>query len=171
MSNGIMAPSSELIRLRRFQVNRCYKKDLNAPSPRYVRYGKVGKRMKTLAATFRSDDFDFQKLRREGDIAIFVKQKPPFKFKSYEVVMIQKRDAYTWPNGQTTPAHEAHAIFAGLGQTMVGRIKRWKTANSRLKSLAEAQFEGGRLGTQLSLGMVFMHENRGRCLGAAVTHN
>jgi hypothetical protein len=63
--------------------------------------------MKILPATFRSDDFDFVQLRREGDIAIFVKQKPPFKFKSYEVVIIQKRDAYAWPNGATTPAHEA----------------------------------------------------------------
>jgi hypothetical protein len=63
--------------------------------------------MKTLAATFGSDGFDFRQLRREGDIAILAKQKPPFRFKSYEVVIIQKRDAYTWPNGQTTPAHEA----------------------------------------------------------------
>ena len=55
----------------------------------------------------RNDGFDFEQLRREGDIAIFVTQKPPFTFKSYEVVIIQKRDAYTWPNGQTTPAHEA----------------------------------------------------------------
>jgi hypothetical protein len=36
-----------------------------------------------------------------------VKQKPGFRFKSYEAVIIQKRDAYTWPNGETTPAHEA----------------------------------------------------------------
>ena len=51
--------------------------------------------MKILPATFGSDGFDFHQLRREGDVAIFVKQKPGLRFKSYEVVIIQKRDAYT----------------------------------------------------------------------------
>jgi hypothetical protein len=59
--------------------------------------------MKTLPTTFGSDGFEFQQLRREGDIAIFVKQKPAFRFVSYEVVIVQTRNAYTWPDGQTTP--------------------------------------------------------------------
>jgi hypothetical protein len=101
--------------------------------------------MKTLPTTFRSDDFDFQQLRREGDIALFVKQKPPFKFKSYEVVIIQKRDAYTWPNGLTTPAHEA------MPSSRDWRKYGWtyqtlEDAELRFKILVERHFEGVALG-------------------------
>ncbi len=59
--------------------------------------------MRILPTTFGSDDFQFQQLEREGDIALFVKQKPPLTFKSYEVVIVQKRDQVTWRNGLTTP--------------------------------------------------------------------
>ena len=89
--------------------------------------------MKTLPTTFGSDGFNFQQLRREGDIAIFVKQKPPFKFKSYEVVIIQKRNAYTWPNGETTPAHEAMPP-RGIGESMAGLFKHSKMPNCAFKT-------------------------------------
>ena len=72
--------------------------------------------MKLLSVSFSSGGFEFEQLRREGDIAIFVKEKPPLKFKSYKVVTVQKRDMYTWPNGQTTPAHEAMPFITGLGE-------------------------------------------------------
>lgn len=97
--------------------------------------------MKTLPTTFGSDGFDFQQLRREGDIALFVKHKLPFRFKSYEVVMIQKRNAYTWPDGQTTPAHEAMSSSRDWG-TYGWTYQTFEDAESRFKKLAETQFEG-----------------------------
>jgi hypothetical protein len=116
--------------------------------------------MRSLPATSRSADFDFQQLRREGDIAIFVKQKPPFKFKRYEVVIIQKRDAYTWPNGQTTLAHEAMPSSRDWGK-YPWTYRTLEDCESRFKSLVKTQF-AYRLGTQLALGTVFMHQNRER---------
>ena len=101
--------------------------------------------MKTLPTTFGSDDFDFQQLRREGDVAIFVKQKPPFKFKSYEVVIIQKRDAYIWPNGLTTPAHEAMPSSRDWGK-YGWTYQTLQDAELRFKTLAETQFEYAALG-------------------------
>ena len=101
--------------------------------------------MKILPTTFRSDGFDFEQLAREGDIAIFVKQKLPLRFKSYEVVIIQKRDAYTWPNGQTTPAHEAMPSSRDWGK-YGWTYQTLEDAELRFKSLAETQLEGAALG-------------------------
>jgi hypothetical protein len=101
--------------------------------------------MKTLPTTFGSDNFDFQQLRREGDIAIYVKQKPGFSFRSYEVVMIQKRNAYTWPDGQTTPAHEAMPSSRDWGK-YGWTYPTLEDCQLRFKSIAEAQLEGVALG-------------------------
>ena len=97
--------------------------------------------MKALATTFGSDGFEFQQLRREGDIASFVKLKPGFSFRSYEVVMMQKRAAYTWPDGQTTPAHEAMPSSRDWGK-YGWTFQTLEDCQSRFKSLAEAQLEG-----------------------------
>ena len=74
-----------------------------------------------LPTTFRSDGFDFKQLAREGGIALFCKTKlykrsereiklygkePTFEFESYEVVIVRKEPAHTWPNGIITPEHE-----------------------------------------------------------------
>ena len=101
--------------------------------------------MKTLSRTFRSDDFDFERLAREGDIALFVKQKPPFKFQNYEVVIIQKRDAYTWPDGQITPAHEAMPSSRDWGK-YGWTFQTLEDAELRFKSLIGTQLEGVALG-------------------------
>ena len=107
--------------------------------------------MKTLPTTFGSDGFDFEQLRREGDVAIFVKQKPGLvceylaSCRSYEVVIIQKQDAYTWPNGLTTPAHEAMPSPRDWGK-YGWTYPTLDDAELRLKSLVETQFEWGSLG-------------------------
>ena len=101
--------------------------------------------MKTLPTKFGSDGFNFEQLRREGDIAIFVKRKPPFKFKNYEVVIIQKRDAYIWPNGATTPAHEAMPSSRDWGK-YGWTFQTLEDCESRFKTLVETQFECGSLG-------------------------
>jgi hypothetical protein len=45
--------------------------------------------MKKLPAVFRSDGFDFELLKRDGDIALFRKTKPGFSFETFEVVVVQ----------------------------------------------------------------------------------
>jgi hypothetical protein len=60
-----------------------------------------------LAESFRLDGFDFRLVKREGDVALFAKTKPRYRDPSYEVVLVQKRKAHTWPDGRTTPDHEA----------------------------------------------------------------
>jgi hypothetical protein len=106
--------------------------------------------VKTLPTTFGSDGFNFQQLRREGGIAIFLKQKPglvreyPASCKSYEVVMIQKRDAYTWPDGQTTPAHEAMPSSRDWGK-YGWTCQTLEDAELRFKTLVRTQFECGSL--------------------------
>lgn len=58
-----------------------------------------------LAIKFKSDGFDFRQIHRSDDIAIYSKSKG--EFTGLEVVLVQKRAEHTWPNGSTTPAHEA----------------------------------------------------------------
>lgn len=101
--------------------------------------------MKTLPKTFGSDEFDCEQLAREGDIALFVKQKPEFRFKNYEVVIIQKREVYTWPNGLTTPAHEAMPSSRDWGKNG-WTFQTFEDAELRFKNLTETQFECSALG-------------------------
>jgi hypothetical protein len=58
-----------------------------------------------LPETFRSDQFDFRVLNREGDVALLAKSKPGGTT-SYEVVVIQHRPAEVIC-GQPYPAREA----------------------------------------------------------------
>lgn len=61
--------------------------------------------MTPLPLNFNSDGFNFHQMWRVDDIAIYRKSKG--EFTGYEVVIVQKRAAHTWPNGNTTPPHEA----------------------------------------------------------------
>jgi hypothetical protein len=60
-----------------------------------------------LAESFKSDGFTFQLVARQGDIVLFAKIQPHHKAPSYEVVIVQKHEAHTWPDGKTSPAREA----------------------------------------------------------------
>ena len=61
--------------------------------------------MQSLPVKFSDRGFDFELCDRQGDVALLAKRKGDVL--SYEVVIVQKRAAHTWPNGNTTPAHEA----------------------------------------------------------------
>lgn len=63
--------------------------------------------MKPLSTKFKLDGFDFEQIQRHGRVAIFRKSKPNHQQATFEVVFIQERPAHTWPNGQTTEAHES----------------------------------------------------------------
>jgi hypothetical protein len=60
-----------------------------------------------LATTFRADGFDFEQVDRDGDVATYLKTKQGHESQCFEVVLVQKYKEHTWPNGNTTPAHEA----------------------------------------------------------------
>ncbi len=52
----------------------------------------------------------FKQLKRVGDVALFQKHNPkhpPGTAMSYEVVIVQKVDEVTWPDGMVTAPHEA----------------------------------------------------------------
>jgi hypothetical protein len=62
--------------------------------------------MKQLAERFNSDGFAFKMLKRIGQLAIFVKQKPDSEDKSFEVVRIRQNKERIMA-GQTIPACES----------------------------------------------------------------
>ena len=61
--------------------------------------------MKILPTTFRSGSFDFELLKRDGDIALFRKTKPRLRFESLEVVIIQTHETFEI-KGKLIPAGE-----------------------------------------------------------------
>ena len=61
--------------------------------------------MEIFPATFRSDGFDFELLKRDGDIALFRKTKPGLGFESFEVVVIQRHETFEI-EGKLIPASE-----------------------------------------------------------------
>jgi hypothetical protein len=63
--------------------------------------------MKTLPESFRSDGFHFQMVARCGDVALFAKTAVHHTIPGFEVVLVRKRETVIFPNGRTTPEHEA----------------------------------------------------------------
>jgi hypothetical protein len=78
-----------------------------------------------LAESFREDQFTFQLVARQGDVALFAKIKPNHSVPGYEVVMVQKHEATNWPDGRTTPAREAMPPSEAWGK------KAWTPGNWR----------------------------------------
>jgi hypothetical protein len=54
--------------------------------------------MNILPTTFVFDQFEFHQLAREGDVALFEKSKPGQKFRTYEVVIIQRHRSTKLPS-------------------------------------------------------------------------
>src|SRR5437762_10301672 len=63
--------------------------------------------MKILPESFRSDGFQFQQICRLGGVALFAKIAVHHINPGYEVVLVRIRKETTFPNGKTTPEHEA----------------------------------------------------------------
>lgn len=92
--------------------------------------------MKTIPTTFRSDGFDFRQLKREGDVAMFVKGKPTHTRESYEVVIVQIVPTKTIC-GREVLEHEAMPSASDWG------VQGWSymelsAANKRFFSLQDA---------------------------------
>ncbi len=66
--------------------------------------------MTPVETVFEDRNFRYTQLERQGDIALY-SQSQEHKASGtvrYEVVRIRVQQAHTWPNGHTTPEHEAY---------------------------------------------------------------
>lgn len=63
--------------------------------------------MKLIETKFDYDDFTFWLIMRQGDLALFAKTKPNHSRWSFELVVLQKHEARTFPSGKSYPEREA----------------------------------------------------------------
>lgn len=61
--------------------------------------------MKPIESQFRTDGFDYQIVKRCGNVALFSKSK--HNHESFEVIVLQIHKACTFPNGISYPDREA----------------------------------------------------------------
>ena len=85
--------------------------------------------MKKLPTHFRSDDFDFRQIAREGDVALFrkTKQYPSLLLETFEVVIVRKMDDHIGPRGEMISAGEH-----------MPRSEQWGTHGWSLQTLKRA---------------------------------
>jgi len=69
---------------------------------------KKGVSMQTVATACADRTFGYTQIERQGDLAIYAQTHKEGGQARYEVVIIRVRAAHTWPNGDTTPEHEAY---------------------------------------------------------------
>lgn len=76
--------------------------------------------MKPLEKEFTKGGWSFKQIAREGNMAAYVKRKPNAEgtghIESFEVIKVVRFPDRTWPNGQTTPAHEGFPAPETWGQ-------------------------------------------------------
>lgn len=90
--------------------------------------------MTPLPAAFKDRGFDFKQIDRQGEIALFSKTKG--NNRSFEVVIVQKCPEHTWPNGNTSPAHEAMPSPETWGRCGF-TYTTLESARNRLKTLMD----------------------------------
>ena len=64
--------------------------------------------MQTVALHFEDQTFTYTQLAREGMYALYEQHHKRGDVRRYEVVRLRVRPAHTWPDGTTTPEHEAY---------------------------------------------------------------
>lgn len=95
--------------------------------------------MQTLPVQFTQGRFIYTQIHRQTDRAIYLQVHPESGHTRYEVVKIRVAKAHTWPNGHTTPEHEA---YPGPGT--------WGVYGWTYFTLAEAWALYASLGTEAS---------------------
>lgn len=74
--------------------------------------------MKTLETTFKNQDYTYEQASRDGDVATYIVRSANTNVThGYEVIKIKKIKEKTFPNGITTPAHEAYPSNEDFGKT------------------------------------------------------
>ena len=64
--------------------------------------------MLPVATKFHDQTFTYTQLAREGMYALYEQQHKQGDVRRYEVVRLRIRPPHTWPDGHTTPEHEAY---------------------------------------------------------------
>ena len=72
--------------------------------------------MEALALHRTDHSFAYDQIDRQGDWALYTQTHLASGIVRYEVVRIRIRPAHTWPNGATTPAHEAYPSAEAWGR-------------------------------------------------------
>lgn len=91
--------------------------------------------MKTLPKTFSKNGFDFERIDRRGDLAIFRKHKKS-RCVSYEVVRIQSHDGYAIAGkqieaGECYPSSESwgtHGFTVASYEAALKFLSEWEAA-------------------------------------------
>jgi hypothetical protein len=96
--------------------------------------------MTPLPSTIRFDGFTFRQIERNGDVALFEKGKPTHTRSSFEVVIVQKHPAKTFPSGKYYEARESMPRSEDWG------VRGWdytnlENAQTKFNQLAEAAVE------------------------------
>lgn len=73
--------------------------------------------MDSLPLEFTAKRRTYRQLKRTAKAALYEVSKPTWKSCGYEVFRIKVAKAYTWPNGTTTPEHEAYPGDEAFGKS------------------------------------------------------
>jgi hypothetical protein len=92
---------------------------------------------KPLPTAFKAKGFDYEQVRREGDIAMFEQTKPGLRGTWFEVVVVQRHDGYTIAGRYVAPAESmpSTSTWGRLGWTCSDRA----TAEKRFNALVVAK--------------------------------
>ena len=72
--------------------------------------------MQTMLTDFEDRIFSYHQLSRHGMLAIYVQLHKVSGTLRYEVIRLHVAKAHTWPNGTTTPEHEAYPSSGAWGK-------------------------------------------------------
>lgn len=74
---------------------------------------------KLLPTSFRFKGFDYEQVKREGDVAMFEQTKPGLSRTWFEVVVVQRHDGYTIGGSYVAPAESmpSASTWGRLGWT------------------------------------------------------
>lgn len=98
--------------------------------------------MEPVATQFEDRTFRYTQLERHEDLAIYEQEHKTGGVKRYEVVRIRVMPEHTWPNGDTTPAHEYYPGATAWGRDGFSCFDR-KEAQALLATLAARRETAG----------------------------
>src|ERR1700704_4546054 len=72
--------------------------------------------MQPIPPEFTEGNFQYRQVERHGALALYTQTHRHATLGRYEVVRIRVSPAHTWPNGHTTPEHEAYPGSSSWGR-------------------------------------------------------
>lgn len=90
--------------------------------------------MEHVATRFSDRAFEYDQLSRQGMLALYCQTHKASGVCYFEVVRLRVRPSHTWPNGMTTPEHEAYPSPESWGRDG-WTFSRLDTAQAKLAAL------------------------------------